>query len=69
MAKLHEHQGKALLAQYGIPVPRGEVARTPEQARAAAASLGGPVVVKAQVWTTGRAGQGAIRFADDPEAA
>jgi succinyl-CoA synthetase beta subunit len=69
MAKLHEHQGKALLAQFGIPVPRGQVARTPEEAHAAAAAIGEPVVVKAQVWVTGRAGQGAIRFASDPAGA
>ncbi len=68
MAKLHEYQGKALLERFGIPVPRGSIARTPAEARATAAELGGPVVVKAQVWTTGRAGQGAIRFADDPDA-
>lgn len=66
MAKLHEHQGKALLARFGIPVPRGRAAHTPEEARDVAAEINGPVVVKAQVWVTGRAGQGAIRFADDP---
>lgn len=69
MAKLHEYQGKALLAQFGIPTPRSMLARTPEEAQAAAAEIGGPVVVKAQVWVTGRAGKGAIRFADDPDAA
>jgi len=69
MAKLHEYQGKGLLAKFGLAVPRGRVAHTAEDARAAAAEIGGPVVVKAQVWVTGRAGQGAIRFADDPDAA
>lgn len=69
MAKLHEHQGKTLLAQFGIAVPQGRVAHSVEDAHAIAAEIGGPVVVKAQVWVTGRAGQGAIRFADDPAAA
>ena len=69
MAKLHEYQGKALLAQFGIPIPRGGVAASAEAARDLAAEIGGPVVIKAQAWVTGRAGMGAIRFADDPEAA
>jgi succinyl-CoA synthetase beta subunit len=69
MARLHEYQGKALLKQHNIHVPRGAPARTPEEARQAAADLGGPVVIKAQVWVTGRAGLGAIRFAETPEQA
>jgi succinyl-CoA synthetase beta subunit len=66
MARLHEYQGKALLKQSQISVPRGGPAATPEQAREIAAELGGPVVIKAQAWVTGRAGLGAIRFADSP---
>jgi len=69
MAKLHEYQSRALLASVGIAVPRGAVAVTPDDARRIAAEIGGPVVVKAQAWVTGRAALGAIRFADDPGAA
>jgi succinyl-CoA synthetase beta subunit len=69
MARLHEYQGKALLQQHQILVPRGGPASTPGQARDLAATLAGPVVVKAQAWVTGRASLGAIRFADTPEQA
>ncbi len=69
MAKLHEYQGKALLEQFGIAVPRGVLASTPDEVRAVAADLGGPVVIKAQVWITGRAAHGAIRFAATPDEA
>src|SRR5262245_19193686 len=67
MARLHEYQGKAVLAQAGLAVPRGEVVRSPEEAAAAAKKLGGPCVVKIQAWTTGRAAIGGIAFADSPE--
>ena len=43
--KIHEYQAKALLAQYGVPVPRGEVARSVEEVEAAAREIVGPVVV------------------------
>ena len=66
MARLHEYQGKAILKQFGVPVPTGDVATTPEQAARIAAEVGGPVVVKAQAWVTKRAGLGAIRFAETP---
>ena len=66
MARLHEHQAKALLTQKGIPIPRGQVAHTPSRAREVAAEIGGPVVVKIQAWITGRAGHGGIRFAETP---
>ena len=69
MARLAEFQGKQVLAAAGVAVPRGEVARTPAEAVAAARRLEAPVVVKAQAWTTGRAGKGLIRFADSAEAA
>ncbi len=69
MARLHEHQGKAILERFGIAVPRGGVADSPGEARAIATEIGAPVVVKAQVWMTGRAGKNAIHFADDPDAA
>jgi succinyl-CoA synthetase beta subunit len=69
MARLHEYQGKALLAQKGIPIPQGRTASTPEEAREVAADVGGPVVVKIQAWVTGRASLGGIRFAETPEGA
>src|SRR5690554_7911194 len=69
MAKLHEYQGRELLAQAGVAVPRGDVAATPDEARQVAEAIGGPVVVKAQAWVTGRAALGGIRFADTPDEA
>jgi succinyl-CoA synthetase beta subunit len=64
---IHEYQGKSLLAQYGVAVPRGSVAFTPEEAENAARDLGGPIwVVKSQIHAGGR---GAGRFKDDPEGA
>lgn len=69
MAKLHEYQGKVLLTEHGISIPRGRVANSPEAAHEIAAQIGAPVVIKAQAWVTGRASLGAIRFAHDPAAA
>src|SRR4051794_24654452 len=69
MARLHEYQGKALLKKFGISIPKGGPAFTVGEARALAMGIGAPVVVKAQAWITGRAGRGAIRFADDAESA
>ncbi|MCC7208897.1 MAG: acetate--CoA ligase family protein [Anaerolineae bacterium] len=69
MSRLHEYQSKALLRAAGIPTPRGGAVETPGEAHAMATGLGGPVVVKAQVWLTGRAGKGLVRFADTPDAA
>lgn len=66
---LLEHQGKAELAARGIPVPRGYLATTPEEAAAAARQLGGPAVVKAQIPAGGRGKAGGIILVDDPEAA
>ena len=66
MARLHEYQGKPILSKAGIPAPRGEVARSGSEAVRVAGVLGGPVVVKAQAWTTSRAAQGGIAFADTP---
>ncbi|GGK77135.1 succinate--CoA ligase [ADP-forming] subunit beta [Sphaerisporangium melleum] len=62
---LFEHQAKELFAEYGIPVPRGIVAHTVEEARAAAAELTGRVVVKAQVKTGGRGKAGGVKLAAD----
>ena len=69
MARLFEFQSKRLLKQGGIPVPGGDVAATPEEARAIAERIGKPVVIKIQVWVTGRAGIGGIQFAATPEEA
>src|SRR5712692_7770818 len=63
--KIHEYQGKAILREYGVPVPNGEVADTPEQAKAIAAKLGGKVIVKAQVHAGGRGKAGGVKLADD----
>ena len=62
---LFEHQGKELLAGYGLPVPPGEVAFSVEEAVEAARRLGPPVVVKAQVHTGGRGKAGGVRLAAD----
>ena len=67
--KLHEYQAKALLSQYGVAVPRGRVARTPEEAEAIARELGGRTVVKAQAHTGARGRAGGIRIAETPEEA
>jgi succinyl-CoA synthetase beta subunit len=69
MARLFEYQSKKLLKQGGIPVPAGEVASTPGEARRIAETIGKPVVLKIQVWVTGRAGIGGIQFAETPEEA
>jgi succinyl-CoA synthetase beta subunit len=61
--KLHEYQSKLLFAQRGIPIPKGRVASTAEQARDIAAELGGPVVIKAQVLVGGRGKAGGIKVA------
>jgi succinyl-CoA synthetase beta subunit len=63
---LFEHQAKELFARHGVAVPRGRVAWSPAEAEAAAAELGGTVVVKAQVQTGGRGKAGGIKLAGDP---
>jgi len=63
--KIHEYQAKALLAQYGVPVPRGKVAFSVEEAEAAARELGGSVVVKAQIHAGGRGKGGGVKLAKD----
>ena len=63
---LHEYQGKELFARYALPVLPGQVAGTPEEARDVAASLGGTVVIKAQVQAGGRGKAGGIQLARDP---
>jgi len=69
LARLHEYQGKQLLRELGFKLPDGEAAFSAAEAGEVARRLGGSVVIKAQVWTTGRAGIGGIRFADSPEEA
>ena len=64
---LYEYQGKELFTRYGIPVSEGRLALTPDEAASAAADLGGPVVVKAQVLTGGRGKAGGIKLAEDPD--
>ena len=67
--KIHEYQAKGILAQYNVPVPRGEVAFTPEEAEAAAKKIGGSVVVKAQIHAGGRGKGGGVKVARDAAAA
>jgi succinyl-CoA synthetase beta subunit len=67
--KVHEYQAKAILREFGIPVPRGEVAETPAAARSIAERIGGRVVVKAQVHAGGRGKAGGVKLADDPAGA
>ncbi len=61
--KIHEYQAKAILAQYHVPVPRGEVAFTADEAEAAAKNIGGSVVVKAQIHAGGRGKGGGVKIA------
>ena len=66
MARLHEYQGKTILAANGFKIPRGWAASNADEAVAAAKDLGGEVVIKIQAWTTGRAGIGGVAFAKKP---
>ncbi len=63
--KIHEYQAKQILAKYGVPVPRGNVAYTVAEAVAAAKELGGSVVVKAQIHAGGRGKGGGVKVARD----
>ena len=68
--KIHEYQGKELLQKFGVPVPRGIVARSIEEAHQAATELGTPVVVvKAQIHAGGRGKGGGVKLAKSPEEA
>ena len=67
--KLHEYQAKELLAAYGIPIPKGSVASSPEEAREKAQELGGSCVVKAQVHAGGRGKAGGIHVTTTPKEA
>src|SRR3989441_3016137 len=67
--KVHEFQAKQLLAHYGVPVPRGRVTDSAEEAAAIAKELGTPVAVKAQIHAGGRGKGGGIKLAESPEKA
>lgn len=66
MARLLEHQGKDIFKKNGIPIPKGKLARSPQEAKQIAQEIGGPVVVKAQVLIGKRGKSGGIRFAKTP---
>jgi succinyl-CoA synthetase beta subunit len=61
--KIHEYQGKAILARFGVPIPRGDVAFTADEAVNVAQQLGLPVVVKAQIHAGGRGKGGGVKVA------
>ncbi|MCF8024722.1 MAG: ADP-forming succinate--CoA ligase subunit beta [Desulfobacteraceae bacterium] len=66
--KIHEYQSKQLFSEYGIPIPRGGVAETPESAKAVAETLGGfPAAVKAQIHAGGRGKGGGVKIANNTE--
>src|SRR3990172_6163997 len=67
--KLHEYQSKTIFARYGIPIPKGRVAATAQEARHVAEELGGRVVIKAQVLVGGRGKAGGVKLAKDPNEA
>jgi len=67
--KIHEYQAKQILSQYGVAIPRGEVAETAAKAKEIAQKLGGPVVLKAQIHAGGRGKGGGIKVAKSPEEA
>jgi succinyl-CoA synthetase beta subunit len=67
--KLHEYQSKQIFSRYGIPIPKGRVATTADEARTIANELGGRVVIKSQVLVGGRGKAGGIRLAKDPHQA
>lgn len=67
--KIHEYEAKRILSDYGIPVPKGGVANTPEEASNLVESLGGSAVVKAQVHAGGRGKAGGVRLVSSPSEA
>ena len=67
--KIHEYQAKEILKTFEVPVPRGAVASTPEEARKAAHELGGSVVVKAQIHAGGRGKGGGVKLASNEDEA
>ncbi len=67
--KIHEYQAKEIFSKFGMPVPPGDVAETPEQAYSIAKKIGDKLVVKAQVLVGGRGKAGGVKLADSPEKA
>jgi succinyl-CoA synthetase beta subunit len=67
--KLQEYQSKQIFAEHGIAIPKGRVAASAQEARAAAEELGGRVVIKSQVLVGGRGKAGGIRLVNSPEEA
>jgi succinyl-CoA synthetase beta subunit len=68
--KIHEYQGKAILSKYGVAIPKGSVAYSADEARAAAVALGGgTVVVKAQIHAGGRGKGGGVKVVKSPDEA
>ena len=67
--KLHEYQSKRIFAEYGVSIPRGDIATSAVEAREIAKELGKPVVIKSQVLVGGRGKAGGIKLARDPDEA
>ncbi len=67
--KMFEYMGKEVFAQFGLPVPKGRMVKSPDEAAQVAAEIGGPVVIKSQVLSGKRGKAGGIKFADNPEGA
>ena len=67
--KIHEYQSKRIFAKYGVPIPSGKVAITPQEAYDAAKDLGGRVIIKSQVLVGGRGKAGGVKLANNPDEA
>ncbi|MGD8622727.1 MAG: ADP-forming succinate--CoA ligase subunit beta [Anaerolineales bacterium] len=67
--KLHEYQSKQMFEDFGVPIPKGRVAMTAQEAKSISEELGGRVVIKSQVLVGGRGKAGGIRLVDSPEEA
>jgi succinyl-CoA synthetase beta subunit len=67
--RFYEYESKEIVRRGGIPTSKGGFAKTPQEARARAEEVGGPVVIKSQVLTGGRMKAGGVKFADTPEEA
>jgi len=67
--KIHEYQAKRIFVEYGIPIPDGDVADTPEEVREITNRIGKKVVIKAQIHAGGRGKGGGVKTADSPQEA
>jgi succinyl-CoA synthetase beta subunit len=67
--KIHEYQAKQILSKFGVPVPQGEVASTPAEAKKIAEKIGPRVVLKAQIHAGGRGKGGGVKIANTPQEA